>query len=45
MSIVLDIGNTRVKVAQFKNQQLLNVFFYNKDNIIEELKNLTLKLG
>ena len=45
MSIVLDIGNTRVKVAQFKNQQLLNVFFYNKDNIIKEFKNLTFKTG
>jgi len=45
MSIVLDIGNTRVKVAQFKNQQLINVFFYNKDNIINELKNLTFKTG
>lgn len=45
MSIVIDIGNTRVKVAQFKNQQLLNVFFYKKDNIIKELKNLTFKTG
>ena len=45
MSIVLDIGNTRVKVAQFKNQQLLNVFFYKKDNIIKELKNLIFKTG
>ena len=45
MSIVLDIGNTRVKVAQFKNQQLINVFFNNKDNVINELKNLTFKTG
>ena len=27
MSIVVDIGNSRIKVAQFKDQQLLNVCF------------------
>ena len=45
MSIVVDIGNSRVKVAQFKNQQLLNVFFYNKDSIINELEKFTFKTG
>jgi type III pantothenate kinase len=45
MSVVVDIGNSRVKVAQFKNQQLLNIFFYNKDNIINELKKLPFKTG
>jgi type III pantothenate kinase len=45
MSVVIDIGNSRVKVAQFKNQQLLNIFFYNKDNIINELKKLPFKTG
>ena len=38
MSIVVDIGNSRIKVAQFKDQQLLNVFLYNKDNIENELE-------
>jgi type III pantothenate kinase len=45
MSVVIDIGNSRVKVAQFKNHQLLNVFFYNKDNIINELEKLPFKTG
>ena len=45
MSIVVDIGNSRIKVAQFKNDQLLNVFFYNKDNIINELDKLPFKTG
>ena len=45
MSVVVDIGNSRVKVAQFKNHQLLNVFFYNKDNIINELEKLPFKTG
>jgi type III pantothenate kinase len=45
MSIVVDIGNSRVKVAQFKNQQLLNVFFYNKDNFLYELDKLPFKTG
>lgn len=45
MNIAIDIGNSRIKVAQFKNQQLLNVFFYSKDNIINELEKLTFKYG
>ena len=45
MSIVIDIGNSRVKVAQFKNQQILNVFYYNKDNIINELDKIPFKTG
>ena len=45
MSIVVDIGNSRVKVAQFQNQQLLNVFFFNKDIIINELEKLSFKNG
>ena len=45
MSVVVDIGNSRVKVAQFKNHQLLNVFFYNKDNIINELEKFPFKTG
>mgnify|MGYP003326507651 FL=1 len=45
MNIAIDIGNSRVKVAQFKNQQLLNVFFYNKDNIINALEILPFKTG
>jgi type III pantothenate kinase len=45
MSVVIDIGNSRVKVAQFKNHQLLNIFFYNKDNIINELEKLPFKTG
>ena len=45
MNIAIDIGNSRIKVAQFKNQQLLNVFFYSKDNIINELEKLTFKNG
>ena len=45
MSVVVDIGNSRVKVAQFKNHQLLNVFFHNKDNIINELEKLPFKTG
>ena len=45
MNIAIDIGNSRIKVAQFKNQQLLNVFFYNKDNIINALEILPFKTG
>lgn len=45
MSIVVDIGNSRIKVAQFKDQQLLNVFLYNKDNIENELEKTPFKTG
>ena len=45
MSIVVDIGNSRVKVAQFKKQQLLNVFLCNKENIINELEKIPFKTG
>ena len=45
MSIVVDIGNSRIKVAQFKDHQLLNVFLYNKDNIENELEKLPFKTG
>ena len=45
MSIVVDIGNSRIKVAQFIDHQLLNVFLYNKDNIINELEKIPFKTG
>jgi type III pantothenate kinase len=45
MSIVIDRGNSRVKVAQFKKQQLLNVFLCNKVNIISELEKIPFKTG
>ena len=45
MSIVVDIGNSRIKVAQFKDQQLLNIFSFKKDNIENELEKLPFKTG
>ena len=45
MSIVVDIGNSRIKVAQFKNQELLNVCFYKQEEVVSELEKLSFKTG
>ena len=45
MNIAIDIGNSRIKIAQFKKKQLLNVFLCNKENIINELEKLPFKTG
>ena len=45
MRIVIDIGNSRVKVAQFKNQELLNVCFYKEEEVVNALKKIYFKSG
>ena len=45
MSLVIDIGNTRVKVAKFKNKELLKVVFLKQNEVLNELKKLNFKSG
>ena len=45
MSIVVDIGNSRIKVAQFKDQELLNVLFLKEDEVLSSLEKLHFKNG
>ena len=45
MSLVIDIGNTRVKVAKFKNEELLKVVFLKQNEVLNELKKLNFKSG
>ena len=45
MSIVVDIGNTRIKVAKFKNKELVKVTFLKQDEVLNELSKLNFKSG
>ena len=45
MSIVVDIGNTRIKVAKFKKKELVKVIFLKQDEVLSELSKLNFKSG
>ena len=45
MKLVIDIGNTRVKVAVFKEDTLVNLVIFEKKKIISEVKKILQKGG
>jgi type III pantothenate kinase len=38
MNLIIDAGNTRVKVAVFEQDNLLEIVFFDKKRIISEIK-------
>ena len=40
MNLIIDVGNTRTKIAVFKQDKLIEVFFSNLENLEKEIKNI-----
>lgn len=43
MNLIIDVGNTRVKVAVFESDTILEMFIFDKTKIISEVKKITKK--
>lgn len=41
MNLVIDVGNTRTKIAVFKQDRLVEVFITNSENLEKEIQNIT----
>jgi len=43
MNLIIDVGNTRVKVAVFEKGSVVELFVFNKAKIVSEIKKINLK--
>ena len=43
MKLAIDVGNTRVKIAVFEKDKLVELFVFNKTKILSEIKDILKK--